>query len=186
MIVRLFFLLIFSACSAMTAVGQKLVSSNGFVSFYSHAVMEDIRAEQEKGSALLDTGSGDVAFVIPIQEFRFAKSLMQEHFNEKYMESDRYPKATFQGKIEGFDANAAAQQNVTAKGKITIHGISQDVEIPGKITKQGESLLMASTFIVKLEDYKIQIPQIVWQNIAEQVEVNIRFTMKPQNNSQSK
>ena len=179
MIVRFLFLMSL-VCATMTAVGQKLVSSNGFVSFYSHAVMEDIRAEQEKGSALLDTGSGEVAFVIPIKEFRFAKSLMQEHFNEKYLESERYPKSTFQGKIEGFDSNATAEQDVKAKGKMTIHGITQDVEIPGKITKQGDALLMTSTFIVKLEDYKIQIPQIVWQNIAEQVEVSIKFTLNPQ------
>ncbi|MEP6734073.1 MAG: YceI family protein [Chryseolinea sp.] len=180
MIVRIF-AFAFLVSSAVTAVGQKLTASNGFVSFYSHAVMEDIRAEQDKGSALLEPGSGDVAFMIPIKEFRFAKSLMQEHFNEKYMESDRYPKATFQGKIEGFDVTSSMDQEVTAKGKMTMHGVTQDVQISGKITRQGESVLMASTFVVKLEDYKIKIPQIVWQNIAEQVEVNIKFALKSQN-----
>ncbi len=105
---------------------------------------------------------------------------MKEHFNEKYMETEKYPKSTFQGKVSGYDPNATGTQNVSSKGKLTIHGETKEVEIPGTIEKQGEKLLMKSKFIVKLEDYKITIPQLLWQNIAEQVEVTVDFTFKPQ------
>ena len=158
---------------------QKFTSDKTTVSFYSHAAIEDIKAENQKGSALFDSGTGDIAFVIPIKEFEFAKSLMKEHFNEKYMDTERYPKSTFQGKINGYDPSVNTEQSVTATGKLIIHGVTQKVEIPGKISKVGESLSMTSTFIVKLEDYKIKIPQLMWQNIAEQVEVTLNFSFKP-------
>ena len=158
---------------------QKFVSDKTTVGFYSHAAIEDIKAENQKGSSLFDAGTGDIAFVIPIKEFQFAKALMKEHFNEKYMDTERYPKSTFQGKINGYDPSVSTEQSVTATGKLIIHGVTQNVDIPGKISKVGESLLMTSTFIIKLEDYKIEIPQLMWQNIAEQVEVTLNFSFKP-------
>lgn len=105
---------------------------------------------------------------------------MQEHFNEKYMESEKYPKSTFQGNITGFDPTREAVQQVQSSGKLSIHGVTRDVVIPGTIQKQGESFLLKTKFIVKLVDYKITIPQLLWQNIAEEVEVTIEFTYKPQ------
>jgi polyisoprenoid-binding protein YceI len=105
---------------------------------------------------------------------------MQEHFNEKYMDTDKYPKSTFKGKVSGFDAAAAGTQNAKATGKLFIHGVERDVEIPGTIEKSGDKLLFKSKFIVKLEDYKVDRPQLLWQNIAEQVEVTIDFVFKPQ------
>jgi polyisoprenoid-binding protein YceI len=105
---------------------------------------------------------------------------MQEHFNEKYMDTEKFPKSTFQGKVTGYDANKSGVQNVKSNGKLTIHGETKEVEIPGTIEKQGDKLVMKSKFIVKLEDYKIAIPQLMWQNIAEQVEVTVDFSLKPQ------
>lgn len=161
-------------------IAQKWTSEKSMLVFYSHAAIEDIRAENTKGSALFDTSSGNVAFIIPIKDFQFAKALMQEHFNEKYMESDRFPKATFQGKMEGFDLSLKQEQQVTAKGKLTIHGTTHDVSVPGTITVNSSILAMHAVFVVKLEDYKIAIPQLLWQNIAEQVEVTVDFSLKPQ------
>jgi hypothetical protein len=163
-----------------TTTAQKFTADKTFTAFYSHAVIEDIKAENQKGSALFDSGSGNIAFIIPIKEFQFAKSLMNEHFNEKYMESERYPKSTFQGKISDFDPALNTEQQVTAKGKLVIHGVTQNISIPGKISKQGNSLLMTSTFTVKLADYKIEIPKLMWQNIAEEVEVTLNFSFNPQ------
>src|SRR5689334_2689214 len=114
-----------------TAFAQKYGVEKSFVSFYSHATIEDITAENKKSSAIFNAATGDIVFSIPIADFKFAKSLMQEHFNEKYMETEKFPKATFQGKVSGFDAAATGLQNAKATGKLAIHGVTKDVEIPG-------------------------------------------------------
>lgn len=176
---QLFFILFF--CTGVTSsFCQKYAIEKGGVSFYSHAAIEDIKADNKKVSSIFNASTGDIVFSIPINQFQFEKSLMQEHFNEKYMESDKYPKATFQGKISGFDPNAKGAQQLKANGKLTIHGVTQEVEIPGTLEKQDNKLLMKTKFIVKLADYKIAIPQLLWQNIAEQVEVTSDFVYKPQ------
>ncbi len=159
--------------------GQKLVVEKSEVSFFSHAAIEDIKAQNNNSAGLFDLSSYDIAFSIPIQKFEFEKSLMQEHFNEKYMESDKFPKATFQGKVEGFDPASVTKQEAVAKGKLTIHGVTQQAEIPGTIERKDGKYTFQTKFIVKLADYKIQIPQLLWQNIAEQVEVSASFIFKP-------
>jgi hypothetical protein len=158
------------ACIAIGANAQKYTSEKSSVTFFSSATLEDIKADNTKSSSVFDASNGNI--------FQFKKSLMQEHFNEKYMDTEKYPKSTFQGKIIGFDVNATATQNVKAQGKLTIHGVTRDVEIPGTIEKQGDKLVMNSVFIVKLVDYKVEIPKLMWQNIAEQVEVTVNFTYK--------
>ncbi len=177
------FIIILLAVYGMPVQAQKFTTEKTSVVFYSHASIEDIKATNLKTSGLFDAGTGDIAFVVPVNEFQFAKSLMQEHFNEKYLETEKYPRSTFQGKIAGYDPAASGEQKVVAKGKLTIHGVTQSVEVPGTIVKQGEGLLMTSVFIVKLEDYKVQIPKLLWQNIAEQVEVTLNFSFKPTNKS---
>jgi polyisoprenoid-binding protein YceI len=104
---------------------------------------------------------------------------MQQHFNEKYAESEKYPKATFQGKIVGYKADAAGAQQVKAQGKLTIHGVTKDIDVPGTVEAQGNKLQMKSKFMIKVADYNITIPQLVFQNIAEEVEVTLEFTFKP-------
>ena len=169
-----FFLSVFSAS------GQKYSVEKSLITFFSHAAIEDIKADNKKASGIFNTATGEIVFSIPIREFQFKKSLMQEHFNEKYMESDLYPKATFQGQVSGFTMDADGTREAKAVGKLTIHGVTNDVEIPGTIEKNDNRLLMKSKFNVKLVDYKITIPQLLWQNIAEQVEVTVEFVFKPQ------
>lgn len=178
--IRIYLLVCFIMILDVTAWSQKFSVEKSFVSFYSHATIEDITAENTKSVSIFNPATGDIAFSIPIKEFEFAKSLMKEHFNEKYMDSEKFPKSTFQGKITGFDSKATGAQNVKATGKLTIHGETKEVDLPGTIEVQGTKLAMKSKFIVKLEDYKIAIPQLMWQNIAEQVEVTLDFTYKPQ------
>ncbi len=160
------------------AFAQKYAATKSVVSFYSHATIEDIKAANTTSIGLADLSTNAVAFSITIKDFVFDKNLMQEHFNEKYMESEKYPKATFQGKVEGFDATKKGSQNVKAIGKLTMHGITKEVELTGTMEATSEtSLNIASTFVVKLEDYKIKIPQVLWQNIAESIEVKVDFTL---------
>ncbi len=174
---KLTIILFFGMCAS--AYGQKYVSEKSFVSFYSKAAIEDITAENSKAQSIFNSATGEVVFVIPIQEFQFAKSLMKEHFNEKYMDTEKFPKSSFQGKITGFDLNATDVQKAKATGKLTLHGVTQEIDVPGTIEVVGGKVIMKSSFIVRLETYNIARPQLVWQNIAEQVEVKIEFTYKP-------
>ena len=174
---RISIILIFGICTS--ALGQKYAAEKSFVSFFSKATIEDITAHNTKSQSIFNAATGEIVFVIPIQEFQFAKSLMKEHFNEKYMDTEKFPKSTFQGKITGFDIHATGEQQAKAVGKLTIHGVTKDIEIPGTLQIVNGKVMMKSSFIVKLDTYNITRPQLMWQNIAEQVEVKIEFTFKP-------
>ena len=150
------------------------------VSFFSDGAIEDISAHTSKSVSIFNVATGDVAFSIPIQDFEFEKSLMKEHFNEKYMETEKFPKSTFQGKLTGFQTTGAGEQQARATGKLTIHGVTKEVDLPGTIEFVSGKIVMKSKFVVKLVDYKIAIPQLLWQNIAEEIEVKIDFTYKAQ------
>jgi polyisoprenoid-binding protein YceI len=176
--ISIVFFILFMNC--FDSVAQKFTIEKSIVTFYSHAAIEDITANNRKAAGIFNTATSDIAFSIPVNEFQFAKSLMQEHFNEKYMESEKFPKSTFQGKVSGFDASIDGPQQANARGKLNIHGVTHDVDLPGTIENQGDKLFVKAKFIVKLEDFKIIIPQLLWQKIAEQVEVSVEFTFKPQ------
>lgn len=158
---------------------QKFISETSSVTFFSKATIEDISAKNEKAMAMLDTGTGDIACSIPVKEFTFEKSLMQEHFNEKYMETEKFPKASFQGKVSGFTAGATGSQPVRAAGKLTLHGVTRDVDVPGTLEVRGDRIVIHAQFIVTLEEYNVKRPQVLWKNIAEAVEVTLDFTLKP-------
>ncbi len=160
---------------AVLTHAQKFTAEKSTVKFFSDAAIEDITATNTKSSSIFNEATGEIVYSIPIKEFEFDKSLMKDHFNEKYMESDQFPKATFQGKISDYQPAATGAQKATAVGKLTIHGVTQDVTIPGTIENAGGKITMKAKFMVKLVDYKIKIPQLLWKNIAEQVEVTVEF-----------
>lgn len=164
---------------ALVAAAQKFTSEKGMISFFSDAALEDIKAENNMVGSLFNATTGELVYIVKIKDFRFEKSLMREHFNEKYMETEKFPKSTFTGKVVGFKSNVTGEQKVRAVGKLLIHGITKDVDIPGTVTFANGKVSVQSEFIVKLQDYNIKIPKLVWQNIAEQIEVKIEFTYKP-------
>ena len=172
--------LLLLAARVLPAAAQNYTTEKSFISFYSHAPIEDIKAENVKAVSLFNSLTGDIAFSVPVKEYQFKKTLMQEHFNEKYMESEKYPKSTFQGKITGFNPQTKGIQQVSTLGRLTIHGVTKEVNVKGTIEKLADKLNMKSTFIVKLEDYNIEVPSLLRNNIAEQVEVTIDFVFKPQ------
>jgi hypothetical protein len=173
-------LLMFLLSQAADVQGQSLRSVSGYVRFFSDALIEDITAENKQARAIFDLGSGEAVFLIPITGFEFRKSLMKEHFNENYMESKKYPEADFKGKIIGFDP-ASNNSKATAEGSMTIHGVTKQVKIPGLITTKGETLILEAVFPVILNDYQVEIPKLMFQNIAEEVEVTVRFEFKKTN-----
>jgi hypothetical protein len=164
---------------AIHCYAQKYTTEKGQISFFSDASIEDIAAVNTVVGSMFNAQSGDIVYIVKIRDFIFPKALMREHFNEKYLESEKYPKATFQGRIDGFKANVQGPQKVRALGKLTIHGVTKDIDVPGTIEYAGNKLLMKTKFMIRLSDYDIKIPTIVWKNIAEEIEVSIDFTYKP-------
>jgi hypothetical protein len=175
---RILLLSLFTVLS-LIARAQKYTAEKGDVSFYSDGAIEDIEAKNSMVGSLFNSTSGELVFIAKIRDFIFPKSLMREHFNEKYMETERYPKSTFTGKLVGFKARASGEQKVSAVGKINIHGITKDIEVPGLIEFKDGKAVMKAKFVVKLADYNIKIPTLIWQNIAEEVEVRLEFIYKP-------
>lgn len=164
---------------ALEGTAQRYVAEKSVITFFSDALMEDITATNSKTVSIFNKETGELAFSVPVREFQFAKKLMQEHFNEKYMESEKYPKATFSGNLLSFNAGETGVQNVKAKGKLTIHGVTKEVELDGT-AQVDNKIVLKSKFNVKLADYKVEIPRIVFQNIAEVVDVTVDITYKPQ------
>jgi hypothetical protein len=157
---------------------QKFTAEKGQIVFFSDAAIEDIKAVNSVVGSLFNATTADLVYIVKIRDFTFEKSLMREHFNEKYMESEKFPKATFQGKVVGFNAGIDGEQKVKAVGKLTMHGVTKDIEVPGIMTVTPTGLSLKSKFMIKLADYNIKIPRLIWQNIAEEVEVRVDFTYK--------
>ena len=158
--------------------GQQYMSNEGSVHFFSEAPMENIEAENKTVAGIIDVASGEFAFRVKIEDFKFAKSLMQEHFNENYMQSERYPFATFTGFIPDFQKlDFFNRQVVQVNGEMTMHGVEQPMNIEASVWIQDEKLYLISKFGIKLADFQIDIPKIVIYNIAEEVVVTIQMQL---------
>ena len=159
-----------------SSMGQLFMSQNGEVSFFSKTPLEDIDATNKLVSSIINTANNEVAVQMRITQFTFPNKLMQEHFNENYLESEKYPSATFKGKIkEVVDLKVAGNYAITAVGTATIHGVTKPIEIKGTITSTGQTLTFNGQFEVKLVDYKIDIPKIVFAKIAETIQVKCKI-----------
>src|SRR5271165_413793 len=168
--------------------GQDIyVCKNAKISLFSSAPIEDIKAQTQTGASVYNSATGELDFSVAIRSFQFEKSLMQEHFNSEYMESDKYPRATFKGKIqEHVDVTKDGTSQVTVAGDLTVHGITQKRTIPGMITVQNGVVSMASEFMVKCADHHIDIPSIVFHHIAESIKVNVSAIYSVYKNNPSK
>lgn len=146
------------------------------VRFFSSAPIEDIEAVSQEGISVLNSDNGAISFKVKMRSFNFEKALMQEHFNENYMESEKYPDASFKGEsTSNIDLESASPQNIVFKGTFTVHGVSKQRELPVLITikDNGKTLELESQFDVACKDHDIKIPKILWENIAEVIEVSV-------------
>lgn len=156
--------------------GQKFVSEKSSVTFFSDAAVEDIKALNTKSNGNFNIDNGEIEFVIPVKEFKFSKSLMQKHFNEKYLETEKFPQSDFKGEIRNYKTEISGKQDVRAVGKLTIHGVTKAVDIPGIMEVINGKIILRTKFIVRLQDYSVTIPQLLYRNITEQVEVTFDVT----------
>ncbi len=160
----------------------KYFTRNGYIKFYSQAPMENIEAHNRQVTSFIDTETGEFAFSVLMKSFQFEKALMQEHFNENYVESDKYPKSTFKGKItnpEVVDFTKDGVYNVNVAGDLTIHGVTKNVTSNGIITVKDGKMTVTSKFPVALADYNISVPAVVRDNIAKEVEVTVEMAYEP-------
>jgi hypothetical protein len=175
-------LLALSLLLAPHSQGQgRYATRAGLISFFSSTIIEDIDARNTQVAAVLDLGTGRMAFTVPMKAFLFKRTLMQEHFNESYVESDKYPQATFTGQLASVPAGLTqgGPQAVQVEGDLTIHGTKQHVRVPGTLELKNNQLLVHSKFIVAPADYNIEIPALVRNNIAKTVEVTVALTCTP-------
>jgi polyisoprenoid-binding protein YceI len=152
------------------------MTNTGEVSFFSKTPMEDIDAINKSVSSIINTATNEVAVQMRITNFVFPNKLMQEHFNENYLESEKYPSATFKGKIkESVNLTVPGTYAIEALGSATIHGVTRPIELKGSIVSTGNNLTLSCQFEIKLVDYQIKIPKIVFAKIAEVIKVSSKM-----------
>ena len=167
---------------AAPAFAQKHFTRDGKVKFFSDASMEKIEAVNKSATAVLDISTGKMEWKVLIKGFLFEKALMQEHFNENYMESTKHPNATFKGDISNFsEVNFSKDGTYTTKvkGKLNIHGVEKDVETTGTVTVGGGAVKIHSEFNVKCSDYSIKIEAGKVANIANEIKVTVDAELNP-------
>lgn len=171
----IFGIVVFGLSSGVFA--QKYLTQSGNIRFFSSTPIEDIEAVNNQVSSVINVENGEMAFTLLMKAFTFEKALMQEHFNEKYVESDKYPKASFKGKVVDFKSSDLSSdfKEYSIKGTLTIHGVSQEIDIKGKLKKRGEAVYGESVFSIVLADYDIKIPSAVKDNIEEEIEITIKM-----------
>lgn len=176
---KLMVILLFCLCCGKS-FSQTYLTRNGYIGFFSKTPLEDIKAENRQVYAVIDAAKKNLAFTCLVKGFLFPKQLMQEHFNENYIESDKYPKANFVGAYTG-DVNAGKDGTypVQIKGQLTLHGVTQTINVPGTIEVKANKLTGNCDFKVTPADYNISIPALVKEKIAKQIDVHISAECNP-------
>jgi hypothetical protein len=158
-------------------VKSVFMTKSAEITLFSEAPMENIEAISRTAYGILNTDNGEIQFGVSIRSFRFKKSMMQEHFNENYMESDKYPQAKFKGKLSSpVDVSRDGEYQVTATGDLEVHGVAKRRTVSGTIKVSGGKLEIISAFDVKCEDHGIKIPALVFKNIAETIRITLKGT----------
>jgi polyisoprenoid-binding protein YceI len=162
---------------------ENYMTRNGQISFFSSTPLEDIKAVNNEVASVLNRKTGSVQFIVLIKSFQFRKAAMQDHFNGKdYMDSDRYPKAELKGSIANISTVNFSKDGtypVTVEGTLSMHGISNNIKIPGNIIVKGNTITATAAFTVRLTDYKVSVPTIVSKKVAEKVEVTVNCSYQP-------
>lgn len=172
------------ACIALMQVAhsQQYFTTTGFAGFYSKTALEDIKAENNQVLAIIDVANKKLAFSMLLNAFVFPKELMQEHFNENYVESDKFPKATFTGTwSDNADLTKGGQVTVHVAGTLTLHGVSKPFTTTATLNLAGGILTGKASFQLIPGDFNINIPSLVRGKIADKIDVSVTANCKPKN-----
>lgn len=183
-------LLVLTCCllfGAGVSLAQKYYTKNGTIGFdaTSSSSPEKIEGMNRSATCVVDTKSGAIQFAVLMKGFAFERALMEEHFNENYVESHKYPKAEFKGKIkdsENIDYSKDGAYTVKVKGDLTMHGETKEVETTGKLTVQGGKINAVAEFNVKLSDYEISIPGLVADKVSKSAKISVSCSLEPLKN----
>lgn len=158
---------------------EKYLTKEGYISFFSHSLVEDIKAENYQVLSIIDTKTGEIAVQLLMRSFMFKKALMQEHFNESYVESYKYPKATLKGVISNFNSLENKNNVVEIIGTLALHGEEKEIKTLAKIEILEGQINLSGDFMVEVADFKIKIPTVVRNNIAKKIKVSFDLHHKP-------
>ncbi len=160
---------------------EKMISKSGKITFEASVPsFEEVKATNTNVTFVLNPATGEIASLALIKEFRFKVALMEEHFNENYIESDRFPKAIFKGKIEGFDLQSlnGNPTDLIIKGKLELHGKSKDINTTARISKSISGITIASEFSVNASDFNIEIPSLVKSKVSNKINIQITAVLR--------
>ncbi|HET7117867.1 MAG TPA: YceI family protein [Hanamia sp.] len=177
MLKKVTILLLFFSTVFVESQGQIFYTKNGNISFFSKTIMENISAENNQVISVINIQSGIIQFSLLNNAFHFPKAKMENDFNEAYIESDKYPRSSFKGimtDIGNMNFNNDGTYKVNVKGDLMIHGVTKNINVPAIITIKNGNISAASSFVISVKDYKIKIPSIVTNKIAETIEVKVR------------
>lgn len=156
---------------------KKIFTKTGIISFSSKTTIENIEAKNKKVLAVIDLETNKIEFSLLIKGFEFEKALMQEHFNENYLESDKYPKALFKGNFDEPGLFISATENkvysLKVSGNLTLHGVTKPITTVATITVKDKAISATTDFIILLSDYAIKVPSVVSKNINREIQVKI-------------
>ncbi|HEY9045945.1 MAG TPA: YceI family protein [Ohtaekwangia sp.] len=168
------------SCLYLSGHGQIFITTTAKVQFFSETPLENISAINSNVSSLINTNTDSVLVRMKNTAFVFKNALMQEHFNENYMESTKYPIDSFRGKInENIDYAKDGVYSVTATGTFMLHGVEKTTTIPGTLTIKNNVIHLDAELMVHTADFKIEIPKLVFSKIAEDIKVNMSADYKP-------
>lgn len=177
---RILFIIALMCASTVTLKAQKkLITKTGYTSFFSSAPLEDITAVNKQVVAVLDTKTGNIQVKMLMKSFHFEKALMQEHFNENYIESDKFPKATFDGFIVDFLEIPEGKSEHKVKGVLNIHGKNKNIEALARFQKLDKNITISGEFNVNVRDFDIDIPEVVINNISQTIQVSVYLSLNP-------
>lgn len=175
--IALFFIALFITT---TTTAQKFIDKKGTITFEaSEETFEPVKATNASVTVIFNAETSEIASLALMKSFRFKNSLMEEHFNENYIESETYPKAKFRGKLLDFDYSNLNENNtsVVLDGKIELRGKEKSIRTTLNVKKSGNSIIMLGSFIVAPADFDIEIPSIVREKIANEIIVNLDFNL---------
>jgi polyisoprenoid-binding protein YceI len=164
------------------ANAQKYLTRTGNIQFYSHSPLEDIKADNNQVASVIDLSTGEMVFQVLVKSFKFEKALMEEHFNENYMESDKYPRSTFKGKITDpspAQLSKPGKYDVTVEGELDLHNVKKNITVKGTLETGPATVLANAVFNISPADYNIEIPAVVRDNIAKSIEVTVNMNYTP-------
>ncbi len=178
---KLFLIVALSTIHSTVLFSQDVYStSKAKVSFSSKTPIEDIDGTTNSAATVLNVKTKQVVFKIQNTSFQFKEKLMQEHFNENYIESEKFPVSNFNGKIIGDeDYTKKGDYDIVINGILDMHGKKKEYKVPGKLVNDGNNIKLIIDFKVRLVDHNIEVPSIVFTKIAEVLNVKVIADYKP-------